>query len=94
MPRLAYLGRAREAITAGKRAVALPYVNSDGTNGPYFHQLVARIYMMSGERGKATDELKSVLAQPYFISRAWLRIDPTWAALRGEPRFDWVTKGT
>jgi hypothetical protein len=25
---------------------------------------------------------------PYFVTPAWLRIDPTWAPLKGNPRFE------
>jgi hypothetical protein len=29
-----------------------------------------------------------MLASPYFLSGAWLAIDPTWAPLKGNPRFE------
>ena len=32
--------------------------------------------------------LEQLLARPYYVSPAWLRIDPTFASLRGNPRFD------
>ena len=34
------------------------------------------------------DSADALLAKPYFISHAWLRIDPTWAPLTGDPRFE------
>jgi hypothetical protein len=40
----------------------------------------------AGSRWHALDQLDSLPAKPYFISPAWLRIDPTWAPLRGDPR--------
>jgi hypothetical protein len=58
------------------------------TNGPYMQHQLARIYMISGERGKALDLLEPLLRMPYYLSPAWLRIDPTFAPLRGEARFE------
>ena len=29
-----------------------------------------------------------LLSRPYFLTRAWLRIDPSFAPLKGYPRFD------
>jgi hypothetical protein len=30
----------------------------------------------------------ALLARPYYLSRGWLRIDPTFASLKGNPRFE------
>ena len=42
---------------------------------------------MTGERARAIGELDTLLAKPYFVSRAWLRLDPEWAPLRDDPAF-------
>ena len=55
--------------------------------GPYYQQLMARIYMITGEQDKAVEILESILKVPYYLTPAWLAIDPTWAPLRGNPRF-------
>jgi hypothetical protein len=55
--------------------------------GPYYQQLMARIYMLTGEPDKAVDVLESILKVPYYLTPAWLRIDPTWAPLKDNPRF-------
>jgi serine/threonine-protein kinase len=89
---LAYLGRKAEAIAAGERAVALLPISRDAVNGPYdFHQL-ARIYAMVGEPDKAIDALEQLLRMPYFLSPGWLRIDPTFAMLKGNPRYERLLK--
>jgi TolB-like protein len=85
---LAYMGRKAKAIEAGRRGVALSPITIDKQNGLYFQQLMARIYMMTGEPEKALDMLEPLLEMPYFVSPGWLRIDPTWAPLRGNPRFE------
>lgn len=85
---LAYLGRAREAVAEGTRAATIVPLASDGYNGPYFQHQRVRIYLLAGEIGKALDLLEPLLAKPYFLSAGWLRIDPTFAGLRGNPRFE------
>jgi hypothetical protein len=47
--------------------------------------------MILGEKDKAIDLLEKLLKEPYFFTPAWLRIDPTWKALRGNPRFEKLT---
>ena len=85
---LAYLGRNAEAVSEGERALAIqPSYRSNHANGPYFDQVLARIYMMAGQPDHAIDLLESILQRPYYLTPAWLRIDPTFAPLRGNARF-------
>jgi serine/threonine-protein kinase len=84
---LAVLGRKSEAIASGLRGLALSPMGRDHWFGPYYQQLMARIYMMTGEPDKAVDLLESILKVPYYLTPAWLRIDPTWAPLKDNPRF-------
>jgi serine/threonine-protein kinase len=90
---LAYLGRKAEAIAAGEKGVALQPISSDAFNGPYFQHLLARIYLLVGEPEKALDRLEPLLTIPYYLSPGWLRIDPTFDALRGNPRFKKLVDG-
>jgi eukaryotic-like serine/threonine-protein kinase len=85
---LAYLGRYPQAIAEGERGVALGPVSSDATFGPYFQHQLARIYLLAGQPEKALDQLEPLLRMPYYLSPGWLRIDPTFAPLRGNPRFE------
>ena len=62
-------------------------------NGPYQVHLLARIYLLAGEREKALDLLEQLLARPYYLSPGWLRIDPTFASLKGNPRFEKLAAG-
>jgi hypothetical protein len=42
---------------------------------------------MVGEPDKAVDRLGPLLRVPYYLSPAWLRVDPTFDPLRKHPRF-------
>jgi serine/threonine-protein kinase len=90
---LGYAGRRAEAIAEGERGVALLPAERDAVNGPYQVHLLARIYLLAGEREKALDLLEQLLARPYYLSPGWLRIDPTFAPLRSNPRFDKLAAG-
>jgi len=85
---LAYLGRKDEAIAQGLQALALSPISRDHTNGPYYQQLMARVYLLVGEPEKALDMLEPLLQMPYYLSTGWLRVDPTFAELKGNPRYD------
>jgi tetratricopeptide (TPR) repeat protein len=90
---LAYMGRKPEAIDAGRRALALSPIRKDARNGAYYQHIMARIYLMTGEPEKALDMLEPLLKMPYFLSPGWLRIDPTWVSLNGNPRFERLIAG-
>jgi hypothetical protein len=68
--------------------VALQPVTKDATTGAYVQHQLARIYLLVGEPEKALDELEPLLKMPYYLSPGWLRIDPTFAPLRGRARFE------
>ena len=84
---LAYAGRKAEAVREGERGVAIQPMTEDAYLGPYIQQQLARIYLLVGEPEKALDQLEPLLKVPHTLSPGWLRIDPTWDALRTNPRF-------
>jgi hypothetical protein len=90
---LAYLGRKAEAIAEGERGAALLPISSDAYQGTYLQHQLARIYLLVGEREKALDHLEPLLKLPYYLSPGWLRIDPTFAPLKGNPRFERLIAG-
>ena len=65
----------------------------DGYIGPYIQHQLVRIYAWSGEPDKALDQLEPLLKTPYFLSPGWLRIDPKFEPLRGNPRFEKLAAG-
>ena len=61
-------------------------------NAPYYmqHQL-ARTYIMMGEPERALDLIEPLLRANYYLTPGWLRVDPTFEPLRGNPRFQRLT---
>ena len=90
---LAYLGRKEEAIREGERGVALHPMSKDARDGPYIQHQLVRIYILVGEPEKALDRLEPLLKIPYYLSPGWLKIDPNFDPLRGNPRFQKLVGG-
>jgi hypothetical protein len=90
---LAYLSRPVEAMRQGELGVALLPPAKDARNAAYVRHELARIYVLAGEPEKAIDQLEYLLKIPYFLSPGWLRIDPNFVSLRGNPRFDRLAGG-
>ncbi len=89
----AYLGRKAEATLEGERGAELLPISRDGISGPHVQHHLVRIYLLVGEPEKALDRLEPLLRVPYWLSPGWLRIDPTFAPLRGNPRFERLLEG-
>jgi hypothetical protein len=80
-------GRKRDAVAAGRRAAELLPPSTDANSGPFVLTHLAEIYTIVGEPGLAIQTLRPLLTIPSWISGAELQSDPTWAPLRGHPRF-------
>jgi serine/threonine protein kinase len=91
---LAYLGRKAEAIAEGERSMSILPISKDAYSEPYDQHQLARIYLLVGEPEKALDQLEPLLKVPYYLSPGWLRIDPAFASLKGNPRFERLIAGT
>jgi hypothetical protein len=91
---LAYLGQREEAEREGVRGAALVPISRDAYLGPYTQLQLVRIYLLNGETDKALDQLEPLLRVPFYISRGWLRLDPMFRPLRGNPRFQRLIGGS
>jgi len=90
---LACSGQKVEAIKEGEHALALEPVAKDAWFRPQFLEVLVKIYILVGEPEKALDGLEDLLKIPYYVSPAWLKIDPNFDPLRKNPRFQRLVAG-
>ncbi len=91
---LAYLARYEDAIREGKRGLAMLPPSKDAYLGTYVQHQLIRIYLLAGRNEEALDLLEPLLAMPYTLTPAWIRIDPMFEPVRGHPRFRKLVEGT
>ena len=88
---LAYAGHGREAMNESARGLALARADTAATMSSlnaYCTYVSARTALLAGDRDKALELLAESMRVRYYATPAWLRIDPTWESLRGDPRFE------
>jgi serine/threonine-protein kinase len=91
---LAYAGYYPDAIREGRRGTELAPLATNHFMGPYLQHQLVKIYVLAGENEQALDLLEPLLKIPYDLSPAWLRIDPAFRSLRGNPRFEKLVAGS
>jgi serine/threonine-protein kinase len=84
---LACLGRKDEAVREARLAVDLEPVSTDAVDGPDNLNGLASVYALIGDSDAALDVLEKYMLLPGSESIAKLRLDPTFALLRNNPRF-------
>jgi tetratricopeptide (TPR) repeat protein len=84
---LAYLGRTADAAVEAKEVLAR---NGQGVsvNSEYDRLQTVRIYLAIGQADAALDQLDRLLRNGFYITPAWLRLDPLFGPLKGNPRFE------
>ncbi|UCD25541.1 MAG: hypothetical protein JSW51_06400 [Gemmatimonadota bacterium] len=86
---LAYagLGRRDDAVREGLEATRLRPMVEDVVDGAVASEVLARIYAMVGEADAAIGRLEVLLSGPSLLSGELLLLDPVWAPLAGNQRF-------
>ena len=88
---LAYLGHKDEAIREGLKGVERAPIEKVADTGAYNRMQLARIYALVGEPDKAIDMLEELFKRPGNSSPAWVAINPYFASLRQNSRFQQLT---
>ena len=90
---LSRLGAGQEAVRAARHAVALVPSIRDSWRHSYRLDELARTQLRSGDTAGAMETVERLMAGSAgtVVSRATLRLDPEWDALRDLPRFRRLT---
>jgi len=82
------LGRNEEALSEGRRAVALLPVEKDALVGPAMIKYLAMIAAWVGKKDFACEQLAMASRRPGGVTYGNLKLMPFWDPLRGDPRFE------
>jgi tetratricopeptide (TPR) repeat protein len=81
------IGRDDDAVREGLEATRLRPMVEDIVDGAVASEVLARIYVMTGDADAAINRLEVLLSGPSLLSRELLRLDPIWAPLADNRRF-------
>ena len=81
-----------DAIAAGRRALELLPISKDAYDGPFVATKLAVIYAQTGQFDSALELLTQLVRVPNGPTPGTLRIEREWDPLRGNDRFERLTK--
>jgi tetratricopeptide (TPR) repeat protein len=85
----ALAGRKQEAVMQADSALKLRETTNDASLRPYVLFQAARVFIQAGENDRALDLIERLITMPASdVTAAYLRIDPSFAPLKGNPRFE------
>jgi serine/threonine-protein kinase len=84
------LGRKEEALKEGRHACELMPPSKDAIDGVVLAVNMAQIYVWTGEKDLAIEQLQAVERLPTYLSYGLLKLQPIWNPLRGDPRFEQI----
>jgi serine/threonine protein kinase len=82
------LERKQDALSEGQRACELLPVSKDAIDGVALAINLAQIYVWTGEKDRAIEQIAAVERVPNALSYGVLKLHPYWDSLRGDPRFE------
>jgi hypothetical protein len=82
------LEQKEDAVDEGRRACELLPISADAVDGVAYAVSLAQIYTWSGEKDLAIDQIAAVERVPNYLSYGFLKLQPVWDPLRGDPRFE------
>jgi tetratricopeptide (TPR) repeat protein len=88
---LGYLGRSAEARAEIQRVLAPTSLGFAQFNYNLLNVVKAELAL--GDRERAMDHLEELLKRGHYVTRKWLLVDPTFASLKGHPRFEQLVQG-
>jgi serine/threonine-protein kinase len=84
---LAIVGKKAEALREAEMAIA-DTAGLDSDNIPYVLHQYVRTLLAANERERAIDVLSELLQRQYYVTPGYLKSDPMYRPLDGNPRFE------
>ena len=91
---MALAGRKDDAIREARLATELEPVDKSPWFGMEMLWGLAQTCLIIGDEDQAIATLERILKSPFYVTPAWLAVDPTWDSLRKNSKFQKLVAGT